>query len=124
KKEKVPILGEIRNEALFLSDEIDKLRKSGRNQLSIGCEQTSILWAPTWRPERPGIPNFTRRELECIEEILAEHNALLFVRPHPNKRETANPVDSICGERIRLMSAKEYPIVNDYLPVFDALITD
>ncbi|WP_206747518.1 CDP-glycerol glycerophosphotransferase family protein, partial [Vibrio breoganii] len=81
----------------------------------------NILYAPTWR--RNGkLKLFTFwSNISSLDDFLVKHETVIWLRLHPHF-EFDTDISSL--RNIRLFSGKEYPDINQYLYVFDGLITD
>lgn len=120
---RVEVLGEPRTDVLFRGG-AQQRRRAARTRLesSVGPVGTRriVLFAPTWRDGRadPVVPSGT--EWQAIESWLAEHDAVLVVRPHPlGIGDYTHTSDAV-----RLLTSEVEPEVMAVLDAADALITD
>ncbi|WP_207453370.1 CDP-glycerol glycerophosphotransferase family protein [Herbiconiux sp. SYSU D00978] len=83
--DRVPVTGDPRDDVL--AGHPDALRQTAREllhaRLGRPLPTRVVLWAPTWRDGRvdPALP--TDEEWRALDSLLARHDALLVVRPHP-----------------------------------------
>ncbi|KRE43742.1 CDP-glycerol glycerophosphotransferase family protein [Knoellia sp. Soil729] len=120
---RVEVLGEPRTDVLFRGG-AEQRRRAARTRLesSVGPlgERRVVLFAPTWRDGRadPVVP--THAEWQAIESWLAEHDAVLVVRPHPlGIGDYTHTSDAV-----RLLASEAEPEVMAVLSAADALVTD
>jgi CDP-glycerol glycerophosphotransferase (TagB/SpsB family) len=120
---RVEVLGEPRTDVLFRGG-ADQRRRAARARLEssvgpVGARRI-VLFAPTWRDGRPDPVVPSREEWQAIEAWLAEHGAVLVVRPHPlGIGDYTHTSDAV-----RLLTSEDEPEVMAVLAAADALVTD
>lgn len=121
--DRVEVLGEPRTDILFAGTPRGRrAAATARLERSVGPlgGRRVILFAPTWRDGRPDPVVPTPAEWAQIEAWLAEHDAVLVVRPHP----LAIGDYSHESDAVRLLTAATEPEVMAVLAAADALVTD
>ncbi|MGN6272133.1 MAG: CDP-glycerol glycerophosphotransferase family protein [Protaetiibacter sp.] len=125
--ERIPALGDIRDDALLGRDSTE-VRADARMLLAdatapLADSTRVVLYAPTWRDGAadPGAP--TREEWELIASWLEARDAVLLVRAHPLGLGdyAAGPAVS---DRIRMLGSRELVDVTPALAGVDVLVTD
>lgn len=122
-EDRVQVLGEPRTDVLFAGTAQERRdAATERLERSVGRldGRTVILFAPTWRDGRPDPVVPTVLEWSEIEAWLAQHGAVLVVRPHP----LAVGDYSHTSDAVRLLPAAVEPEVMSVLGAADALVTD
>ncbi|MBM6400992.1 CDP-glycerol glycerophosphotransferase family protein [Phycicoccus sonneratiae] len=121
--QRVEVLGEPRADVLFRGTEEDRRRTArARVEAAVGDlgGRRVVLLAPTWRDGAadPVVP--TPAEWAEIEQWLADHDAVLLVRPHP----LAVGDWSYRSDAVRLLDAAGEPEVMRVLWATDAVVSD
>jgi len=120
---KVWITGLPRNDWLLtdlakLPPDLRLMEEALREQLA---GRRLVLYAPTFRKNRPGTYAFSSSEIEKVAAFLRHRNAVLGVRPHIN--ETVHPEFTKHPEIIDL-SFDQWPETQIVLRIADVLLTD
>ena len=81
-----------------------------------------VLYAPTWRAESENIYVFSGQQINTLNKVLEDNNAVLAIRGHSNVRSH----DMVNGEILnsRIIEANSIPDVNILLRLADILVTD
>ena len=82
------------------------------------------MYAPTWRHfGNPPLFDFDDFDLQDFDKFLSENKMILYIRLHPNFGDGVLQqfLNTKC---ITTFSGKNYPDIMEYLPQFDALISD
>jgi len=82
-----------------------------------------ILYAPTWRDGKDWQPDPPEAIAQVLQNLLTETNARLIIRAHPCDCGLENTL-STDYTRICYLPASDFPNINEWLPSFDALISD
>ncbi|WP_278101944.1 CDP-glycerol glycerophosphotransferase family protein [Microbacterium proteolyticum] len=121
---RVPVTGEPRVDVLSRGT-ADERRSAARDALAAVTgtdlgDRRLVLYAPTWRDGDvdPAIP--TTSDADRIDAVLAHHDAVLFVRPHPLGAGEYR----LTSERVKMLGSDRVADVTPLLPAFDALVTD
>lgn len=100
----------------LLRNEYVKLRKEEN--------ETSVLYAPTWRHYADvklfPFEDFNKSELE---QFCTARNIKFYIRVHP-RFENNIPEKIRNLSFVKIFSGSQFPDINDYLPNFDMMITD
>src|SRR5690606_23357501 len=125
--ERIPALGDIRDDALLAGDPAEA-RARARALLAqtagpLGEATRVVLSAPTWRDgaSDPGAP--TREEWALLAGWLEARDAVLLVRAHPLGLGNYAEGPAI-SPRIRMLGSRELVDVTPALAGIDALVTD
>jgi len=120
---RVKLLGDPRCDIIIRNNnqsKIEQCRKAVEKQLTLEEHNKLILFAPTWREYRSkGIVNLYDG-LKYLSEKLENTNYNFVLRLHPNSND----------ERLKQLNniyffpSNEFPDINEWLPVFDVLVTD
>ncbi|MGF3057314.1 CDP-glycerol glycerophosphotransferase family protein [Microbacterium sp. YY-01] len=124
---RVVVTGEPRVDVLSAGSR-DKRRTTAQKLLQRAVPQASqqrarrVLYAPTWRDGQidPAVPN--AGEWQRIAAFFQQHDAQLFIRPHPLGRgdyESALPLPGV-----HMLGSDAAPDVTVLLAAFDAVVTD
>jgi CDP-glycerol glycerophosphotransferase len=123
--DRVPVTGDPRDDVL--AGHPDDLRQYAREllhaRIGVPLPARVVLWAPTWRDGRvdPALP--TDAEWHALDQLLARHDALLVVRPHP-----LAVGDFAAGPRLSArVAVLDHEMQGDLMPVLPAaelLVTD
>ncbi|MCC4249418.1 CDP-glycerol glycerophosphotransferase family protein [Microbacterium testaceum] len=121
---RVPVTGEPRVDVLSRGS-VDDRRRTARDGIATALgvdlgDRPVILYAPTWRDGAPDPAIPTSADWAGIDDVLARHEALLLVRPHPLGAGEYRG----SGERVRMLGSDLVADVTPLLPGVDVLITD
>lgn len=121
---RVPVTGEPRVDVLSQGTAAER-RRVARDALASAAgpglgDRPLVLYAPTWRDgdADPAIP--TPTDEGRIDAVLARHDAVLLVRPHPLGAGEYR----LTSDRVRMLGSGLVPDVTPLLPGFDVLVTD
>lgn len=121
---RVPVTGDPRDDVLSAGPATE-LRATARARLDelagpISPGTSAVLFAPTWRDGAadPTVP--TAAELDALQRMLTEQDAVLLVRAHHLVQAGAAPV----GDRVRPLGGDLVPDATGLLTGVDVLVTD
>lgn len=116
--ERIHCTGQPRTDVLFDSPAPDI---AGAYDPPLPPHRRRLLYCPTWREGTPvRLFPFGDRDLEALQRFLEAHDAVMFVRTHPNDPGGLTARD----RRLVPMQGDVAPEVTDVLPQFDVLVTD
>lgn len=116
--ERVHRTGQPRTDALFRPSPVN-LDAAYRPPLPPHTRR--ILYCPTWREGRPvRLFPFPDADRGALQRFLEAHEAVMFVRTHPNDPGRLEARDG----RLVPMQGDVVPEITDALPLFDVLVTD
>jgi CDP-glycerol glycerophosphotransferase len=116
--DRVLITGLPRNDQLFVKSMLDI------HDITKHEGMKNILYAPTWRPStKLWLFPFNDFDIQKLSLFLIENKINIFLRTHPYFEEE---IDKKLLEipNVYLFSGNIYDEINDYLNIFDLLITD
>ncbi len=121
---KVKITGLPRYELLKDTYPLDSFLQTQKKQLlTYKKNKTLILYAPTFREKNISALNqMTNHDWDTIGSLLARHNAIMAIRPHPY--DTALPVCLEGNENFCWLDHEEFTETNLILQFTDILIVD
>ncbi|MDD7409783.1 CDP-glycerol glycerophosphotransferase family protein [Fusobacterium gastrosuis] len=117
--ERILVEGQPRNDSVFLEK-----RPFLEKNFKISKNSKSILYAPTWRPNKEtAIFPLVDIQLDELSDYLYKNNINIFLRVHPDFEEKID--DKIVNlDRVYILDSKKVGDISEYLSCFDLLITD
>ena len=120
KESKIRVWGQPRNDVLFKEKMIQ--HKLEELYETLPDYQYAVLYAPTYREESEAcLFPFEDMDWKKLSEYLGKKGILLCLRMHINERGISG---CACDRHILNMGVDIVDEINEYLPLFDALITD
>ena len=124
--DKVKVLGQPRNDLLFVKNDRDKILKELYSG-GLPKYEKIVLYAPTYRDEHYGVSGlkktvffpFSDFKLQEFEDYLHKNQYIVFIRPHH-----LDKIEFKESERIRVLGSDSVAEIFDILNIFDMLISD
>ncbi len=102
----------------------DQFSSEQKSVPELDNQKFKVLYAPTWRHfGNPPLFDFNNFDLHDFDDFLSDNNILLYMRLHPNYGEEILQQFSTT-KSIKTFSGKKFPDIMEYLPKFDAVISD
>lgn len=122
----VPVTGEPRVDVLSRGTPVERRRRAREGiEHAAGVlapETRAVLYAPTWRDGAPDPAIPSAAQWDALVEVLARHDAVLLVRPHP--LGAGDYVPPRRTDRVRDLGSARVVDVTPLLSALDVLITD
>jgi len=114
----VMIAGHARNDQLFIKSDLYLKDITGNEN------KKNILYAPTWRTTtKVKLFPFDDFDKNYFNDFLEKNKLNIFIRTHPAFEDEID-TELLKMPNIHLFSGRKYNEINDYLNIFDLLITD